>query len=373
MKDIRIVDCTLRDGLQAAGYSLDYNKREKILNMLIAAGIKEIEAGIPCSSPDERRWLEEMHHKTKEKDVSLICWCRAKKEDLTHAAQTKIGRVHMAFPVSSVLMDLYNKDPRTLVNEASCLIREAKEKFPFVSIGLMDSLRSERPFLKEMYQIADKAGADQIRISDTVGTAMPWEIEDLLRFLTRGKGPDIEFHGHNDLGLATANSLAAIRGGAKAVSCTLSGIGERAGNCRLEELLSCLIQTGEYKNLPDLRSILRAEEWFRKISQFNPSLARPLTGKRIFTHESGVHGQGLQARPNSYCGLNPADFGRGHEYLYGDSSGRSMVEKFLSTRGHTLEAEELESFMISIKEAARKRGRSLSGEELEEEFLARCS
>ncbi|MDC7222469.1 MAG: hypothetical protein PQJ60_01945 [Spirochaetales bacterium] len=373
MKEIRVVDCTLRDGLQAAGYSLDYEKRERILNLLIAAGIKHIEAGIPCSSREERNWLTEMRRKTEGMDVSLISWCRAKREDLAAAYETGIGRVHMAFPVSPVLMDLYGKEPQSLMDEARALIGEAKERFPFVSIGFMDALRGERPFLREMFRMAQEAGAGQIRISDTVGTAMPWQISELIGFLTAEGGPDVEFHGHNDLGLATANSLCALKAGARAVSCTLSGIGERAGNCRLEELLSCLIQDGEYENLPDLRSVLRAEEWFRKISQFNPALARPLTGKRIFTHESGIHGQGLHKKADSYCALDPADFGRDHEFLYGDSSGRTMVERFLTSRGHTLRGDDLESFLNYVKEEARKRGRSLNGKELEEVFLRRCS
>ncbi|MDC7218989.1 MAG: hypothetical protein PQJ59_03550 [Spirochaetales bacterium] len=373
MKKVRIVDCTLRDGLQAAGYSLDYSKREKILNLLIAAGIKDIEAGIPCSSQEEMHWLKEMHEKTKDQDVSLICWCRAKSVDLAAAGKTGIERVHMAFPVSSILMDLYDKSKESVMEEARSLILEAKEMFSFVSIGFMDALRADRNYLREMYSMTEELGVDQVRISDTVGTAMPWDIEELISFITSEKGPEIEFHGHNDLGMATANSLSALRGGASAISCTLSGMGERAGNCRLEELLAALIQQNEFEDLPNMRSVLRAEEWFRKISNFKPTLSRPITGKRAFTHESGVHGQGLWKRADSYCGLNPADFGKEHEFLYGDSSGRSMIERFLISRGHDLQKEEMESFLATLKTEARKRGKSLSGEELVIEFLARCS
>lgn len=234
-----IIDSTLRDGEQAPGIAFTLDDKLRIASMLSDAGVNELECGIPAMGNIERNDIR--HILKAGLHPRITSWCRALVSDLVHASECGLDSVHIGFPASPVLQNVMNKSASEVLASIPELLSFATGFFDYVSVGAMDTTRSDIEFLKKFISIARSHGAHRIRIADTVGIGTPLSISNLISDLIRHEpGISYEFHGHNDLGMATANTLTAVEAGADVLSATLNGIGERAGNAALEEIIPAL-------------------------------------------------------------------------------------------------------------------------------------
>jgi homocitrate synthase NifV len=283
MKENYLIDTTLRDGEQMPGTVFTREEKLRIACAVADAGIGEIEAGIPVMGPTEQADIAAIIA------LALPCritgWCRAALADLKAAEQAGLENVHLSFPMSDHHFRALGKDAAWAFSTLEKILPEALRRFTCVSVGAQDSARADRRLLIAFARRVQELGGHRLRIADTVGVMNPFETVDLFRALKTAV-PDLPlaFHAHNDLGMATANTLAAFEGGATAADVTVTGIGERAGNAALEQVAmacpSLHIHTEKLTPLCDL--VLSA-------AGIEPPACAPIIGRNVFSHESGIH------------------------------------------------------------------------------------
>jgi len=357
---VQIIDTSLRDGLQAAGVTLSFEQRRQLAEALVAAGVDELEAGTPISSSAEAAFIKSLG----ELGLPVICWCRARLEDLEAALACDTGHVHLALPVSPVLMRVMDLDEEATLKRLIDLSARARTAGARLTIGAMDVARSEAEFLCRFADTARACGAARLRLADTVGLQTPLEVAETVTRLKR-LSPPLEYHAHNDLGLATANALTALQAGAAAVDVTVGGLGERAGNAALEEVaaalslrpeLSCDIEVAGLPGLCQLMASLSGEAI---------SPRKPVSGSRIGWCESGVHAAGLLKDPASFQPWRPSHGELGQVKLVaGSSSGAHGVRAMLAAAGIEIDQAEASNLALSARLAALSRRGSLAVDEL---------
>ncbi len=293
------VDTTLRDGEQAAGVDFSDRQRRAIARGLVAAGVCELEVGIPVSGEEARRRIELVARATP--DAWLLAWCRARREDLAAAALCPVEGVHISFPVSDLHLRIWGKTRAWVLQTLRELSAEAAARFDYFTVGAQDASRAEPEFLAEFAHAVAETRAVRVRLADTVGMLTPSGTTEMVtRVRTAAPQLAIEFHGHNDLGMATANTVAAWQAGARCLSTTVLGLGERAGNAAFEQVamalqVACGVATGiDTRRLPDLARTV--ESAARRSHQPR----QPVVGRGIHRHESGLHVTGLQRDPLAY-------------------------------------------------------------------------
>jgi len=349
-----LIDTTLRDGEQAAGLVFSIDDKMSIAAGLDAAKIPELEIGTPAMGIRE---LEAMRAvSTAGFDFETLAWCRAIKNDVIQAKKSGTNGVHISFPVSPLLMRLMGKSQGWVMQQLFELMEYASSSFDYVTIGAQDASRAELSFLKEFAGAASAYGARRLRIADTVGLLNPLSTTILVQQIRESACElELEFHAHNDLGMATANAIAAYQAGAKSLSVTVNGLGERAGNAALEEVvmafeLSLGIDTHIRKET--FHSLCRtvAEASGRRI---HPS--KPICGSHVLMHESGIHTQCILKDRSSYQ-LIPAEMtGRKEEsFVLGKHSGRSAVAHSLCQLNLRWNDEILNRLILEIKYFAEK-------------------
>ncbi|MBN2738363.1 MAG: hypothetical protein JXR70_15375 [Spirochaetales bacterium] len=349
MKQIKLLDTTLRDGEQAAGVSFTYTQKEIIVQALIEIGIDEIEIGIPAMGKEEIRFIGQMIKKYP--DFPFILWCRAQENDIKAAEACGAKNIHMALPVSKIHLDAFDLDFNTAIQKLNDLVRLAKKKFDFISIGLMDSFRASLENLLLTLDIAENLNIDRIRLSDTVGSALPREVEGLITMIRKASSLPIEFHGHNDLGLATANALSAIYSRAETIDVTVNGLGERAGNVALAEIVMIGIQSGEYKTNIDSKKLFHLS---KTVADFSGQIIppdKPIVGSRVFCHESGIHCRGLLKNPSSFQAFPAEKVGNPNSgMLFGKHSGSSFLVDYMAKQGMTISRESARNLLREFRE-----------------------
>lgn len=364
---IWMVDTTLRDGEQAPGVVFHPLEKIEIAQGLAACGIDEIEAGIPAMG--ETACQEIAALSSLNLPLVLSCWCRAVKAEIGLAAGCNTPGIHISFPTSSILLKTFSKTRGWVLETLDELVGYAKGYFDQISVGAQDATRTDRAFLHEFATAARDLGVHRLRIADTVGMASPSMIMGLIEEIrTRVPGLSLEFHGHNDLGMATANAVSAAEAGADALSVTINGLGERAGNAPLEEVAMALFGLGAYESRMQISQLTALSAMGARFSGQVIAPDKPIVGSRVFSHESGIHCAGLLKNPASYQPFNPADVGREDAQLVlGRHSGAALVCHMLERSGISITRDQAGELLKTIRS---HHGQPLTQDELTALFRA---
>jgi homocitrate synthase NifV len=319
-RKIAINDTTLRDGEQTPGVAFTAAEKLKIAAALADAGVNEIEAGTPAMGPEEQEAIRRIA--TAGLPVRVMAWCRMKREDVDAAIASGVRIVNLSAPVSHTqIAAKFGGSLKRVVAATSDVIGYARAKGLEVAFGGEDSSRASRETLAPVLDAAAKAGATRYRFADTLGVLDPVATREAIGAVRTLTNLPIEFHGHNDLGLATANTIAALEAGASAASVTVNGLGERAGNAALEQVavaLDALLGKVHGVHLPSLKHL---SELVAQCSGADVGRAQPIVGKDVFTHESGIHVDGILKSRSCYEALSPKALGRKHRFVVGKHSG----------------------------------------------------
>ena len=292
-------------------------------------GVPELEAGTPAIDEEERADLNAIVNLSL--DCRVTAWCRATNRDLEYASGCGVDSVHISFPVSLILFGAFGKEERWLWNILPDLIGRARARFRYVSVGAQDASRADAALLDRFVVAARDAGACRVRVADTVGIWNPlqtWRCFQGLRAVA-GSRLSLEFHGHNDLGMATANTISAIEGGADAVSVTVNGLGERAGNAPLEEVVMALRHTLARESGMDTSRLSSLCELVAHRTRRSIHRDKPITGADVFRHESGIHTAALLKNSAAYQPFPSEETGRvRNPLLLASTPGRRVCNRF---------------------------------------------
>lgn len=359
IKAPHIIDTTLRDGEQAPGVVFSLEDKIEIARRLDELGIPELEIGTPAISEQEQKDIRCLLNQGFSFDST--CWARATRHDLDAVSACGATRINLSFPVSDIQLKALGKSRKWVMQQLPAIMKEATDRYSFVAVGAQDASRADRSFLKDYIDTAEYYGARRVRIADTVGILNPMSVQEIFSDLSRTfPETDFEFHGHNDLGMATANHLVALQSGASSVSLTVNGLGERAGNGALEELVFAL----KYSAGIDLgyNGMLLSElsALVEKVSKRVLPISKPVTGAMAFSHESGIHCRSLKENPLTYQPFNPHEIGREMVFVMGKHSGTGALTDFLEKRNIFLSKAEIQELVSRIKALSAHLKRDLS-------------
>jgi homocitrate synthase NifV len=362
-KKIYIVDTTLRDGEQTAGVVFANHEKVTIAQMLSELGIDQLEVGIPTMGGDEKEAIKAIVKKNLKS--SIMAWNRAVVSDIEQSIDCGVDAIAISISVSDIHIQHKLKTSREWVLENMVKSVEfAKKNGLYVSVNGEDSSRADIDFLTTFINAAKQAGADRFRYCDTVGIMHPFTIRDNINTLVSRTNFDIEMHTHNDFGMATANALAGVMGGATHVGVTVNGLGERAGNAALEEVLMALKYVYGYDVNVDTRRFREVSEYVSKASGRELPAWKAIVGTNMFAHESGIHVDGAIKNPLNYEVFQPNEVGLERQLVIGKHSGKaSLVNKF-KEYDIELDKDMAEYMLTKVRELSVMLKRSLFDKEL---------
>lgn len=364
-RQVKLDDTTLRDGEQTAGVVFTNAEKVQIARYLDEIGVHQIEAGIPVMGGDEAEVIQEIAHLGL--NASILGWNRASVADIKTSIDCGVDAVAISLATSDIHIETkLMKDRKWVLDSIRESVAYAKSEGVYVSVNAEDASRTELGFLLEYAAAAKAEGADRLRFCDTIGIMEPLTTYNVVKQLVEHTGLEIEMHTHNDFGMAIANAIAGIHGGATWVNVTLGGLGERAGNAALEEIVMAL------KYIEGLDLAIETER-FREITDYVMRAAgrtipvwKPVVGTNMFAHESGIHADGVIKNPKTYEIFSPEEVGLERQIVVGKHSGSRTVEMKFSEYGIEITREEANAILPTIRRQTVEKHRPLFDKELVE-------
>ncbi|TCV92397.1 2-isopropylmalate synthase [Luteibacter rhizovicinus] len=371
---VKIFDTTLRDGEQAPGFSMDRRAKLRMAHALEDLGVDIIEAGFPQASPDDFAAVSEIARALRQPTVCALARCQDGDIDSAGRAlePAQRSRIHLFLSTSPLHREhKLGKSKNEVIDIAVNAIRRAASVCHEVEFSAEDALRTEPDFLVEVFNAAIEAGATTLNAPDTVGYVTPFEIFDLFTYLRKNvRGAErvvFSSHCHDDLGMAVANSLAAISAGARQVECTINGIGERAGNAALEEVVMALHTRAPHFRMDTgivTRNLYPTSRLLAQVTGQPVPRNKAIVGDNAFAHESGIHQHGMMKHRGTYEIMRPEDVGATTSLVLGKHSGRHALRQRVTDLGHTLDETALDVVFERFK-ALADRKRTVTDEDID--------
>lgn len=360
---IKIDDTTLRDGEQTAGVVFANREKIRIARLLDEVGVHQIEAGIPAMGGDEKETIKKIAKLNL--NTSILAWNRAVIKDLKHSVDCGVNAVAISMPASDIHIDHKLKKSRQWVlDNIKEAVEFAKKKKLYVSVNAEDGSRADLEFLIRYANNAKESGADRLRFCDTLGILDPFETFKVIKAVKEAVDIEIEMHTHNDFGMATANALAGIKAGACWINTTVNGLGERAGNAALEEVVMAL----KYLSKKDLGL---KTKMFRGLSEYVAGASartvpvwKAIVGTNVFAHESGIHADGVLKNPLNYETFPPDEVGLQRQLVIGKHSGTASIVAKFKEYGIELSEEDAIAILEEVRSTAVGLKRALFDKEL---------
>ena len=362
-KKIKIVDTTLRDGEQTAGVAFANHEKITIAQALSDMGIDQLEVGIPTMGGDEKAAIKAICK--RDLKASIMAWNRAVISDIEQSIDCGVDAVAISLSVSDIHIQHKLKKSREWVLENMYnAVSYAKKNGLYISVNGEDASRADTDFLIEFINLAKEAGADRFRYCDTVGVMEPFTLRNTIEKIHKATNFDIEMHTHNDFGMATANAIAGIVGGANHIGVTVNGLGERAGNAALEEVIMALKFVYGYETDIDTTKFREISKYVSKASGRELPAWKAIVGTNMFRHESGIHADGALKNPSNYEAFDPSEVGLERQIVIGKHSGKAAIINKFKEYEIELSDIEAEQMLESVRLTSVRMKRNLFDKEL---------
>ncbi len=375
MKQVKIFDTTLRDGEQSPGCSMNLSEKIEMARQLEALGVDIIEAGFAIASPMDFKSVQVIASTAQSATVASLARCTKGDIDVAWDAvkEARHPRIHTFLATSDIHMEYKLCMTRNeVLSRISEMVAYAKSKCDDIEFSAEDASRSDRAFLAKAYETAIAAGATTINVPDTVGYSTPQEMASLIEYLRANikniDGVDISVHCHDDLGMAVANSLACVKAGATQVECTVNGIGERAGNASLEEVVMAINTRRDFYDASthvNTKQIYKSSKLLSNITGVPVAPSKAIVGANAFAHESGIHQHGVLANAQTYEIMTASDVGiPQNTMVLGKHSGKHALREKLESMGYEINDEKMEEIFDRFKKLADKK-KTITSKDLE--------
>lgn len=353
MEYIKIFDTTLRDGEQTPGVSLTPDEKMEIALQLDKLGVDVIEAGFPSASQGEEKALKDLMKAGLKAEICALT--RTLKSDIDVAIRCGVNSIHTFISTSEVQMKhALNMKPDDILDAVQKSVQYIKDQGFICEFSPMDATRTEIGFLKKVCTVAEDAGADRINVPDTVGIMNPESMRNLIRELSGLVKVPLSVHCHNDFGMAVANSLAGVEGGASQVHVTINGLGERAGNAALEETVMALHLIHKRKTRINTRLLYETSKLVSRMTGIITQPNKAIVGENAFAHGSGIHTRGIVAEPLTFEPIDPELVGRKRRLIAGKLAGKHGIRAELEEIGIYPNEKQLEEIVNRVKELGDK-------------------